>query len=318
MTTDLDSLIRQAAPLSDAEALRPVRADTRREMLEQITAAEVADPAEAARPHRAPRARRRRWTIGLPLAVGAACAVAVTALVAQPDGHATRPHPGSSPSGRSGGFDPQPVAALSFTKSKDHIDVRIKDPLADPRRYQEEFAAHGMHIKLTMVPASPSVVGTIVMQADGSGPDKRKIQTIEEGRCVTGGGGDGKCLRGLRIPTGYRNNAEIAFGRKARPGEQYNSTNSAFAPGEALHCFDIRGLTVEQAEQRLKQRKVTATMFHWDINNYGYTEGRDKLPGNWYVTDADPWAAGQVMLSIQEDRPDTKKSAYGQALFKGC
>jgi hypothetical protein len=169
-----------------------------------------------------------------------------------------------------------------------------------------------------MVPASPSVVGTIVMQSDGEGPDKRKIQTIEEGRCVTGGGGDGKCLRGLRIPIGYRNNAEIAFGREARPGEHYNSTNSAFAPGEALHCFDIRGLTVEQAEQRLKQRKVTATMFHWDTNNYGYTEGRDKLPGNWYVIDADPWAAGQVVLSIQKDRPVIKKSAYDQALFKGC
>jgi hypothetical protein len=312
MNTDLDSLIRHAAPLSDAEALRPVREDTRRELLERITVAAAGETA------RTPRAARRRWAIGLPLAVGAACAVAVTALVAQPTEHAATPRPASSPNGGPSGFDPHPVAALSFTKRKDNIEVRIKDPLADPRRYRKEFAAHAMNIKLTMVPASPSVVGAIVMQDDGEGPDKRKIQTIEEGRCVTGGGGDGKCLRGLRIPTGYRNDAEIAFGREARPGEPYNSTNSAFAPGEALHCFDVRGLTVEQADQRLKQRKVTATMFHWETNDYAYTEGRDKLPGNWYVSNADPWAAGQVMLSIQKDRPVISKSEYERGLFRDC
>ncbi|RFS83546.1 hypothetical protein D0T12_21155 [Actinomadura spongiicola] len=321
MTNEIDSLIRHAAPLSDAEALRPVPADTRRELLEQIMTADTGETAADFGGPALPPRTRRRWTVGLPVAVGVACAVAVVALVVQPaerteDGK--RPRPGPSTSGRPGGFDPLPVAALSFTRRKDHIEVRIKDPLADPRRYEKEFAAHGMNIKLSMVPASPSVVGTIVFQDEGEGPDERKIETIEEGRCVTGGGGDGKCLRGLRIPIGYRNSAEIAFGREPRPGEHYNSTNSAFAPGEALHCFDIRGLTVEQADRRLKQRKVTATMFHWETANYGYTEGRAELPGNWYVTDADPWAPGQVMLSIQKDRPVIKKSAYWQALFRGC
>ncbi|RKS71040.1 hypothetical protein BZB76_5522 [Actinomadura pelletieri DSM 43383] len=313
MTTELDSLIRSVAPLSDAEALRPVPVDTRRELLEQITAADTGDATAA----RSPRARRR-WTIGLPVAAAAACAVAVTALLVQPTENATRPHPGPSTSVRSGTFDPRPVAALSFVKRKDHIEVRIKDPLADPRRYEQEFAAHGMKITLSTVPASPSAVGTIVAQDGDDGPDTRRIETIEEGRCVTGGGGDGKCLRGLRIPIGYRNTTGITFGREARPGEQYSSTNSAFAPGEVLHCFDVRGLTVEEADRRLKQREVTATMFHWETSNYGYTVARDKLPGNWYVTDADPWAPGQVMLSIQKDRPVIKNSPYWQALFKGC
>ncbi|MBT2207458.1 hypothetical protein [Actinomadura sp. NEAU-AAG7] len=307
MTSDLDSLIRHAAPLSDAEALRPVRDETRRELLERITFAEAGEAAPAPRPH------RRRWRIGLPVAVGAACAVAVAALVVRPGGHAPAP----STSGGPGGFDPRPVAALSFTERKGYIDVRIKDPLADPQRYRKEFAAHGMRIDLIMVPASPSLAGTIVMQDDG-GPDKRQIVPIEEGRCVTGGGDDGKCVRGLRIPTGYRNTAGISFGREARPGERYDSTNSAFAPGEVLHCLDVRGLTVEQADRRLRQREVTATMFHWETGTEGYTEGRDKLPGNWYVTNADPWAPGQVMLSIQKDRPAVRDTAHDRALFKGC
>jgi hypothetical protein len=59
-------------------------------------------------------------------------------------------------------------------------------------------------------------------------------------------------------------------------------------------------------------------MFHWDTNNYGYTEGRDKLPGNWYVIDADPWAAGRGVLSIQKDRPVITKGGYDKALFEGC
>ncbi|WP_242908061.1 hypothetical protein [Actinomadura terrae] len=314
MTHDLNSLIRHAAPLSDAEALRPVREETRRELLDRITLAATGEAAPAPGPRR----RHRRWTIGLPVALGAACAVAVTALVVQPTEHAPK-RPASSQSGRAGGFDPQPVAALSFTKRKGYIEVRIKDPLADPQRYAKEFAAHGMHVNLTLVPASPSLVGSIVMQGDdGEGTDTRKILPIEEGRCVSGGGGDGKCLRGLRIPIGYRDNADVSFGREARPGEQYSSTASAFAPGEALHCFDVRGLTVEQADQRLKQRKVTATMFRWEANGYGYSEPRAKLPGNWYVTNADPWAPGQVVLSIQKDRPDIGKSSYNKALFKGC
>ncbi|TDE35474.1 hypothetical protein [Actinomadura sp. 6K520] len=307
MNSDPRILLDRAAPISDAAAVRPVRAETRRELLELITAAE---PVPAGPPR-----RRRYLRIGVPVAVAAGCAVAVTSLALLPAGSPAEPSRNAvSPSG----FDPRPVAALSFTKKKDHIEVRIKDPLADPRRYQREFAAHGMNIKLMTVPASPSVVGTIVMQDDGDGPDTRKIETIEEGRCVTGGRGDGKCIRGLRIPVGYRNNAEIAFGREARPGEQYSSTSSAFAPGEALHCLDIRGLTVDEAERRIAKRKLTVGTYNYMVNNYGYNGGREKIPGNWYVRDADPYAPGQIMMFVQKERPVIKKGAHSRALFKGC
>lgn len=308
---DARALLDRAVPISDAEAVRPVREETRRALLESIMTADAAPERWAA-----PAKRRRFRLVAMPLALAAGCAVAAASL-----GLLSGEEPGTGKPGTSvspGGFDPRPVAALTFTEKKDHIEVRINDPLADPKRYREEFAAHGMKIKLSTVPVSPSVVGTIVMQDDGLGPDKRKISTIGEGRCVTGGGGDGKCVRGLRIPTGYGNDAEIVFGREARPGETFSSTNSAFAPGEALHCLDVRGLTVEEAEKRVAERKVTVGMYHYDEDDYGHNVGREKIPSGWYVIDADPYAPGQVRLWVQKDRPSIEKGAQDRALFKGC
>jgi hypothetical protein len=58
------------------------------------------------------------------------------------------------------------------------------------------------------------------------------IETITaRGRCYTGGGGSA-CPVGVQIPVGYRGQAEVVFGRAARPGEQYESTAPATAPGE--------------------------------------------------------------------------------------
>jgi hypothetical protein len=63
---------------------------------------------------------------------------------------------------------------------------------------------------------------------------------------------------------------------------------------------------------------VVAQVFHYEANNYGYNVGRDKIPGGWYVTDADPYAPGQVMLWVQKERPVIRKGAYDRALSKGC
>ncbi|GAA2431250.1 hypothetical protein GCM10010191_51220 [Actinomadura vinacea] len=300
MTHELNSLVRQAAPLSDDEAVRPVRAETRQALLEQITATAAEAPA--------PR-RRWRWSLGVPLVAAGACAVAAAALILPP-GKAPAPDPSTSV--RPGKFTASPVAALSFTRRERYIEVRIQDPAADPQRYRREFAAHGLKIDLSMVPASPSVAGSVVMRDGGE-----EIKEIREKGCYSGGGGD-TCVRGLRVPVGFKGKATIAIGRPARPGEQYNSTNSAFTPGEALHCLDIRGLTVDAALERIKKRKVTATVFNYDSGGpQGYVNvGRDKIPGNWYVLDADPWAPGEVMFFVQKDRPNNKRG--NELLFRNC
>lgn len=56
------------------------------------------------------------------------------------------------------------AAALTFTHRRDHIDVRVRDPLADPARYRAEFAAQGLKVELSLVPASPSIVGTVIIR----------------------------------------------------------------------------------------------------------------------------------------------------------
>jgi hypothetical protein len=126
----------------------------------------------------------------------------------------------------------------------------------------------------------------------------------------------------VKIPINFHGSANITFGRAARPGEQYTSTNSAFAPGEALHCVDIRGHTVDEALAILRQHKVTVPIFHYDeMNSHNsYNVGRDKIPGNWYVNTADPWAPGQVMLWVQPTRPKTGggPGAYYQRLMADC
>lgn len=278
-----DDLIRRLSTITDEEAVGMVSAQTRSDLADHI----MSTPIE-----HAPVRRRRLLIIGAPLAVAAAgaAAVAVIATSAGSPGSLRQPVP-------SGPLKAQP-AALIFSTQGEYLIVKVKDPLADPARYKKEFAAHGMNIRLTLVPASPTVAGTVV-EADG-GPG---IKTIDaKGKCFSGGGG---CPVGVKIPIDFHGSANITFGRAARPGEQYNSTNSAFAPGEALHCVDIRGRTVDEALAMLRQHKVAVPIFHYEKGHMAYNVGRDKIPGNWYVWDADPWSPGQVMLWVKSTRPRT-------------
>lgn len=116
------------------------------------------------------------------------------------------------------------AAALTVTHEGEYVDVRVRDPLADPKRYRAELAQLGLDIKLRLVPASPSIVGTVVAMSQSEGTTGRDISTITaKGECETGGGGD-RCPVGIRVRTDFTGKAEITFGRAARPGEQYNSS----------------------------------------------------------------------------------------------
>ncbi|MFC0040623.1 hypothetical protein [Actinomadura rayongensis] len=308
MTTDLDALVRSIAAATDTDPA--VGDDARRALRDAVTATDPhARPARRSvwRPlqRSGPQAVRRslRWKLGVPLAVGLAGAAAAALTIPGGDGPRTT---GTQIHARQ-------VAALTFTEHGRYIDVRIKDPLADPARYRAEFAARGMDVRLTLVPASPSIVGTVVFS---EGPE---FPLLTGGGCVTGGGGP--CVRGFRVPVGFRGTATLSFGRAARPGERYDSTANAFAPGEALHCLDVRGLTIDAALPRMAKRHVTAPLFHVEQHT---TPGiarnvpRDQVPGSWYVADADPWAPGQVLLWVRQDRPEPRSAAREAALNRGC
>jgi hypothetical protein len=272
------SQLSQIAPVTDSEAARLVRGSTLADLAGQITATAV----PAASPRRN-HPRRRIALAATPLAAGLAAAAIVLATQGQPAAPPPASHPGPA----------QLTAALSFTTSGGYITVIVRDPLADPSRYRAEFAAHHLHVTLTLVPASPSLVGTLVSFSE---PTSGGIIPITApGRCHTGGGGSA-CPVGVRIPVGFRGQAELVFGRAARPGEHYESTAAATAPGEVMHGLRFQGLTVARVLAMLRQRDVTVPVFNYD--DHGSGKLLHSVPGRWYVYDADPWAPRQVMLFV--------------------
>lgn len=300
MNHDIDPLIGRLAPVTDARAAELLTDETAADLAGRILTA----PAEAAEPAvepAAPRRRaRRRLTVGLPLlATGVAAAAVAAALVTQSGGSGDpgrgpgRPAPSGSTHGRV-----QLAAALSFTPKGGHIDVRIRDPYADPARYKQEFAAHGLHVSLSLVPVSPSIVGTVVMEDTSEGTRPGDVSEIRvKGACEVASGGD-DCTVGVRIRKGYTGTATIVFGRAARHGEQYESSAQATARGEAMHGMTYRGRHVSEVLAALAKRKVTVPEYRVMVGNESQVRRPGQVPGNWYVHDAVPWADGQVMLFV--------------------
>lgn len=309
--------ISRICPVTDAEAERIASRGVLADLTAQITAVPAAEASGtgAPLPGKEPRARerragarRRRWLLAAPLVAGVAVAAVLVAELAGPGnqhgpGHQAGPaaqSPSATGKPRPGISPVQTAQALSFTTSDGWITVIVRNPLADEARYRAEFAAHHLDITFNLVPASPSIVGTVVYtgQSAGSSP----IQTITaKGRCYTGGGG-AECPVGVRIPADFHGQAEIVFGRAARPGEQYESTAvSATAPGEVMHGLKFVGDTVTQVLALLRPRHVTVAVYNYDRPGYGGKNVR-RVPGTWYVYDATPWAPGQVMLSVGPTR----------------
>ncbi|GAA1776221.1 hypothetical protein [Actinomadura chokoriensis] len=291
MNRDIDPLIGALATVTDAQAAR---------LLPDDAAADLADRITAAAPGPAPAAPRKRrtplLTIGLPLATaGAACAAAVAVTVLPSDDA-----PARTPAIVTANPTPNVslVAALSFTRKGGHIDVKVRDPLADPKRYQEEFAEHGLKVKLSLVPGSPSIVGTVVMMDTSDGTKPKDITTITaKGECETGGGGD-VCPVGVRIRTDYKGTAEIVFARAARPGEQYSSSAPVTAPGEAMHGMAYQGHRVGEVLAALKKRHVSVPEYRYEVGNESKALAPGQVPESWYVHDAVPWAENQVLLFV--------------------
>ena len=192
-----------------------------------------------------PRPRRARVALAV-LAVLACTLAAVTlAVLDASTPHARRGNPGGPV------IHASPVSFRYPTNGPDSGDIvaTVVDPFAAQSSLDAAFRAAGLDIAISLVPASPSAVGTVVeISEPSSGP---QIETLTGGTCVTGGGGPGNCPVGLKIPRGFAGSGSIVLGRPAKAGEDYESTNSAFAPGESLHCSGLIGTTVAAALPKL-------------------------------------------------------------------
>jgi hypothetical protein len=279
--------VTRISPVSDVEAAALASGDTLAELASQIAGTSAAARTGRASPRSA---TRRRLLIGIP----AAAALAVAGLIATSVGS-----PGQKLGPVNVGPPKAEAAALSFTRHGGYLDVIVKNPLADAKKYRAEFARYGLDISLTLVPASPSLVGTLVYASGPStGPQIIPISAV--GKCWTGGGGN-VCPVGVRVPLDFKGQAYLTFGRAARPGELYETTAPANARGEVLHGLRYVGKTVAQVLPMLAARHVVAA--HYLLNEHCENVGSKTAPGSWYVTDADPYAAGEVQLWVSRTWP---------------
>ncbi len=183
-----------------------------------------------------------------------------------------------------------------------YIIARVTDPFAAQASLDAAFRQAGLDIQVTLVAASPSAVGTVVEISEPSnGPE---IDALTGGTCVTGGGGPGECPIGVKIPRDFTGSGYITLGRPAKPGEDYESSNSAFAPGESLHCSGLVGKTYAQAQP------VLASL--------GITVERPPAASD-YIVDAVPIREGVVLLDTQSSPPSASDLASQSLLYDaGC
>ena len=280
--------VTRISPVTDDEAARMVRPDTLADLAEQITASPpgAAPGRLAAASGRGRWAKKGRWLAGIPVAAALAVALLVVTSLGRP-GQRVGPVT----------VGPPAAQALSFSRHGGALIVTVRNPLADPARYRAEFAQHHLRIALKLLPVSPSLVGTVVYLSGDVTP------ITAQGKCHLASGG-AACPVGVRVPANFHGQAEVVFGRAARPGEQYASAASAFAPGEVMHGMRVTGHTVAQVLATLRHRGISVPLFNYA--HQGYARNLRSVPGTWFVYDAVPWAPRQVLLFVGPTRTQPK------------
>lgn len=185
------------------------------------------------------------------------------------------------------------AAAVSFSRSGGYIVASVEDPYAAAANLRAAFVAHGLDIELKLIPASPSVVGTVVfLDGPSGGP---QIESLHSSTRPSPGG---MATVGLRIPDNFKGHASIYLGRSARPGEVYLSAGDAFAPGEALYKSGIQGMQVAAAAKVVSGLGVTV---EWrDAQNLDVQA--QAIPDNW-VRGNVPLAPDKVLIFTSKEKP---------------
>ncbi|MGI4894356.1 MAG: hypothetical protein ACRYF3_04495 [Janthinobacterium lividum] len=160
----------------------------------------------------ASRTRRSTQPLARRLALGVVLAGAVAGVVVLGPGE-----PGT-PAGPA-------VAAAGVTFSADGgggaLLAEITDPEASAAAMTAAFAQRGLDIRVTLVPATPKLVGIVVMTA--SDPDLGAIETVSPRAGCTMAGGS-PCATAVEVSPGFSGRGEVSIGRAPHAGEQIVSS----------------------------------------------------------------------------------------------
>jgi hypothetical protein len=203
------------------------------------------------------------------------------------------------------------AAGVRFARHAGYIDATIDDPTAPAASMEAAFAEYGLDITVQVLPASPSLVGTITFM--DTPPSFEPIYG-PEGSCLLPGGGT-RCIIGMRVPSDFSGTANIVVDGAAAPGQLYHTTVDALAPGEVLHCSGVLGMTVSQAAPILEKLGLTAIWRTQDGSEPTSGVSQSTVEDE-FVTGTDPVAEGTVRLWVQPQPPP--HSDYYDSLDRGC
>ena len=172
-----------------------------------------------------------------------------------------------------------------------YLEIRILDPAADPQRYQEELAARGLNVELSLAAAEPGDVGRVIFQEE----DTPGIKPVEApGNCTA----NGNCGVGVQVPLAYRGHARIVFGRTPLPGESVEGDAPVLTPAQQAQLHDLVGKRVSEARQQLAANGQTAS---YRAGPVLLEAPASEVPGTWIVYDVAPLAGDVVVIWASED-----------------
>jgi hypothetical protein len=169
----------------------------------------------------------RKARAGIGIAVAGAVAVTAMTISTQGPGPVsgrpgTQSHAGARAYPAHG-----PAHLVDFTRWHGSLVVKITDPGSPVSELNAIFRAHGLHIKINVIPVPPELVGTIIYS------DVPAARELQGGSCQMNE--SGRCWIGFILPSGFTGSGNLTIGRPARPGEHYQS---GVGPSDLSHVPD--------------------------------------------------------------------------------
>ncbi|MEV4897143.1 hypothetical protein AB0K48_48145 [Nonomuraea sp. NPDC055795] len=182
--------------------------------------------------------------------------------------------------------------------------ARIKDPFADPAKYEEAFRAVGLEVKLQLQPATPDAVGEIFQIGNGGGPGRpgRIAIDTEPKHCkITAP----DCTMVLTLSPDTAG-AWIKAGRSAKANEPYANSGQATEEGGSLAGYKVGDKQVSEvvAEAERRGLKVVYQIVEPSPDGgHSMSPERqsDPVGQDWWVWDAEDAQLGVVRLLVSKE-----------------